>query len=150
MLNLLLVLSILLPIALACVWRGMKLEGKTLRIAMLCTVAGSAVLAAVNAVIPNAGEIALGWTDMLALSLRVDGLSRVASHQLVRHRVASFSQQSQRYVKMDGTETAVMPPTVASLPEAAALFQDQVQSAHEAYKKLITLGVPAEDARFIL
>ena len=77
MLNVLLVLPILLPIALGCLWRGLRLKGKTLRIAMLCTVAGCAALAAVNAVIPQAGEVALGWTDMLTLSLRVDGLSRV-------------------------------------------------------------------------
>ena len=75
--NLLLVLPILLPLTLGCLWRGLKLRGRTLNLAMLCTVAASALLAAVNALLPQAGEIALGWTDMLTLSLRVDGLSRV-------------------------------------------------------------------------
>ena len=79
----------------------------------------------------------------------VDGLSRVASHQLVRHRVASFSQQSQRYVKMDRPEV-VVPPSVASNPRAKELFESQVKAAFEAYKTLLASGIPAEDARFIL
>ena len=79
----------------------------------------------------------------------VDGLSRVASHQLVRHRIASFSQQSQRYVRMDAADV-VVPPVVAAYPEAARLFVQQAQAAHETYKKLLSLGIPAEDARFVL
>ena len=79
----------------------------------------------------------------------VDGLSRVASHQLVRHRIASFSQQSQRYVRMDAADV-VVPPAVAAHPEAARLFAQQAQAAHETYKKLLSLGIPAEDARFVL
>ncbi|MDR3265641.1 MAG: FAD-dependent thymidylate synthase [Synergistaceae bacterium] len=79
----------------------------------------------------------------------VDGLSRVASHQLVRHRVASYSQQSQRYVKMDG-EGVVLPPTIANDPEARTLFERQAESARETYRALVERGVPAEDARFIL
>ena len=83
----------------------------------------------------------------------VDGLSRVASHQLVRHRIASFSQQSQRYVKIGddkGSEGMVMPPSVAEKPEAAELFMRQAEDACNVYKKLVSMGVPAEDARFIL
>lgn len=79
----------------------------------------------------------------------VDGLSRVASHQLVRHRLASFSQQSQRYVKMDSMG-AVTPPSISADPEASALFGQQVRSALETYKALVTMGIPQEDARFIL
>ena len=62
----------------------------------------------------------------------VDGLSRVASHQLVRHRMASFSQQSQRYVRMAAPDV-VTPPSVAAHPEAAAIFDRQARAAHEAY-----------------
>ena len=79
----------------------------------------------------------------------VDGLSRVASHQLVRHRMASFSQQSQRYVRMAAPDV-VTPPSVAAHPEAAAIFDQQARAAHEAYGELLSLGIPAEDARFIL
>ncbi len=75
--TLLLILPILLPIALALVWRRMDLKGKRLNVATLCTILVSAVLAAVNALLPEAGEISLRWTDMLTLSLRVDGLSKI-------------------------------------------------------------------------
>ena len=83
----------------------------------------------------------------------VDGLSRVASHQLVRHRLASFSQQSQRYVKMGegaGSGGVVTPPSVTGNPEAVELFTRQAKDACAVYKKLISIGIPAEDARFIL
>ncbi|MDR1376902.1 MAG: FAD-dependent thymidylate synthase [Synergistaceae bacterium] len=79
----------------------------------------------------------------------VDGLSRVASHQLVRHRLASFSQQSQRYVKMDRTEV-VIPPSISANPKAKELFVRQAETALEAYKSLMEMGIPAEDARFVL
>ena len=75
--GLLLILPILLPIALALAGRFRRLEGKSLRAAVLATVLLSALLAAVNALWPEPGEIILRWTDMLTLSLRVDGLSRV-------------------------------------------------------------------------
>jgi len=91
--------------------------------------------------------------EHVSFTFGVDGLSRVASHQLVRHRVASFSQQSQRYVKMgenDSSVGMVTPPSVAGNPKALELFTQQVESACEAYKKLISMGIPAEDARFIL
>ena len=84
-----------------------------------------------------------------SFTFAADGLSRVASHQLVRHRLASFSQQSQRYVRM-GRPAVVLPPSVAAIPEAANIFEGQAKAAHLAYETLIAMGVPAEDARFIL
>lgn len=84
-----------------------------------------------------------------SFSYAVDGLSRVASHQLVRHRIASFSQQSQRYVVM-GSPQCVVPPGVSENMEAETLYREQVRSAHDAYEKLVAMGVPKEDARFIL
>ena len=74
---LLLVLTVLLPIVLALVWRFRRLEGKSLNRATLCTVCAGACLAALSALLPLEGEISLRWTDMLTLSLRVDGVSRV-------------------------------------------------------------------------
>ena len=75
--TILLLLPVLLPILLGCLWRIIRLKGKAMNIAMLATVTGSALLAAVNALLPEAGEISLRWTDMLTLSLRPDGVSRV-------------------------------------------------------------------------
>lgn len=82
-------------------------------------------------------------------SFAVDGISRVCSHQLVRHRLASYSQQSQRYVLM-GEPRTVLPPSVADLEEARSLFEEMVRRSHEAYEALIALGVPREDARYLL
>ncbi|MCR4817420.1 MAG: FAD-dependent thymidylate synthase [Fretibacterium sp.] len=92
----------------------------------------------------------LSTFEHASFTFAVDGLSRVASHQLVRHRVASFSQQSQRYVKMGGNDAAVVPPSIEAIPEAAEIFRKQAQSACAAYQKLTEMGIPAEDARFIL
>ena len=84
-----------------------------------------------------------------SFTFALDGLSRVASHQLVRHRIASYSQQSQRYVSMDAPD-AVMPPSIAERPELAARFTQMVRQAHGLYRELTEAGIPREDARFIL
>ena len=88
----------------------------------------------------------------------VYGLSRVASHQLVSHRMASYSQQRQRYVKMGkpsadspaGASGAVLPPSIAANAPARELFERQAEAAGAVYQRLLDMGVPAEDARFIL
>lgn len=80
----------------------------------------------------------------------VDGVSRALTHQLVRHRLASFNQQSQRYVKFtDGLET-IKPSTVAGNPQADEVFNAAIEAAKEAYARLVELGIPAEDARYLL
>lgn len=84
-----------------------------------------------------------------SFTFAIDGLSRVASHQLVRHRLASFSQQSQRYVTM-GEPRVVVPDAVARDERARRLFEDAARSAHSTYSELISLGVPKEDARAVL
>ena len=80
----------------------------------------------------------------------IDGVSRALTHQLVRHRLASFNQQSQRYVKYKDGLDVVTPETIAANEEASALFDDVVARTVETYQKLLELGVPAEDARYIL
>ncbi len=80
----------------------------------------------------------------------VDGVSRALTHQLVRHRIASFNQQSQRYVKYtEGLET-IKPESVSESPEANETFDAAINTAIESYKKLLELGIPAEDARYLL
>ena len=79
--------------------------------------------------------------EHVSFTFGIDGLSRVASHQLVRHRLASFSQQSQRYVKMNyDPEAVIIPPSVESNPEALRVFQESARASQEAYVKLIELG----------
>ena len=79
----------------------------------------------------------------------VEGVSRALTHQLVRHRVASFSQQSQRYVSMDKA-TYVTPHTVEDNKEALERFDSVMKTIWDAYKDLEALGIPAEDARYLL
>lgn len=79
----------------------------------------------------------------------VEGVSRVATHQLVRHRIASYSQRSQRYVSADGSG-CVFPPEVGNVAEARVIFEECVNNARDAYERMTALGVSREDARFIL
>jgi thymidylate synthase (FAD) len=75
--------------------------------------------------------------------------SRAALNQLVRHRIASYSQQSQRYVRVDAFD-CVQPPSISATPEARDLLRDATEHARTAYAKLLALGVPKEDARYVL
>ena len=80
----------------------------------------------------------------------IDAVSRVLTHQLVRHRLASFNQQSQRYVKFKDGFPFVTPPTIAENAEAGAAFRALMDAAADAYQQLLDAGIPAEDARFVL
>jgi thymidylate synthase (FAD) len=97
--------------------------------------------------------MSLGHQSVLehaSFTFGIEGISRVTSHQLVRHRVASYSQQSQRYVSHKEQFAVVTPPSIADNPEFAARFQAQVAALHAAYAELVNAGVPAEDARYLL
>ena len=80
----------------------------------------------------------------------VEGVSRALTHQLVRHRLASYNQQSQRYVKFKEEPPIVRPASVDTNPEAAQAFDEAIEACWQAYDKLVQAGVPAEDARYIL
>lgn len=80
----------------------------------------------------------------------IDGVSRALTHQLVRHRIASFNQQSQRYVKFTDGVAVVKPESVAASPEKEAVFDEAIEACVSAYRKLLDAGVPAEDARYLL
>lgn len=80
-----------------------------------------------------------------------EGISRACTHQLVRHRLGSFSQESQRYVDLSkGGWTPIVPPPFAAQPEARAVLDDFWAMAEENYERLRELGVRKEDARFLL
>lgn len=80
----------------------------------------------------------------------IDGVSRALTHQLVRHRLASFNQQSQRYVKFTNGLETIKPDTIAENEACNRLFDEMVEKTVEAYKAFVDAGVPAEDARYIL
>ncbi len=85
-----------------------------------------------------------------SFSFGIEGISRACSHQLVRHRIASFSQQSQRYVAQDQPLAAVVPGSIGTHPELLEHFEKHMQASHDLYRELMAAGVPAEDARFVL
>lgn len=82
-------------------------------------------------------------------TFRVSGISRAATHQLVRHRLCSFSQKSQRYVR-EREAAFVVPPSVRESREAMPVFDRFISVSRDAYNRLIDLGIPKEDARFVL
>lgn len=96
--------------------------------------------------------------EHMSFSFAIEGVSRVLTHQLVRHRMASYSQQSQRYVKLEQFEY-VIPPAIASIPEAKALFEKAMAEDQRqydelvevlrkgAFNKLIDSGVPEQKAK---
>lgn len=75
--------------------------------------------------------------------------SRAFSHQLVRHRIASYSQQSQRYVKENNFKW-VLPPTIQSNQAAYDKFVSAMHDTRIAYEQLVADGIPKEDARYVL
>ena len=86
------------------------------------------------------------------LTFGLEGMSRACSHQLVRHRIASYSQQSQRYVKLNKGNTIdyVLPESIDKDSLIAEDFHACMTQATDFYKFLIEQGIPSEDARFVL
>jgi thymidylate synthase (FAD) len=85
----------------------------------------------------------------LSFTFAIEGISRACSHQLVRHRVASFSQQSQRYIQVRRLKAHVItPPSVAM--KSPEIFDSLIGQASNAYQALVDAGIPGEDARFVL
>ena len=79
----------------------------------------------------------------------IEGISRACSHQLVRHRMASYSQQSQRYVQVQDRDGYVIPDSVDEwnfLNDYCYIMSEIM----DIYERLIKGGVPEEDARYIL
>ncbi len=87
------------------------------------------------------------------LTFAIEGCSRVCSHQLVRHRLASYTQQSMRYIKInpqDVEETFVIPESVKEKPELYEKWKKLMREAIELYEESYSAGIHQEDARFIL
>ena len=82
-------------------------------------------------------------------SFRILGASRTFTHQIVRHRIASFSQQSQRYVD-EAEFNYIVPPEINANSEALTLYREFIEHSRESYNKLRELGIKKENARFIL
>lgn len=84
-----------------------------------------------------------------SFTFRIEGVSRAMLAQITRHRIASFSVESQRYVQMEHMPY-VTPPTIAENDGAKAAYDRLMGKIGEMYHLLIEHGIPAEDARFVL
>lgn len=84
-------------------------------------------------------------------TFELNGISRVTQQQLTRHRMASFSIESQRSVRVgdDPDEVYVAPDTV-SKHEMGLVWNNAIAAVTDAYRTMIKNGVPMEDARYIL
>lgn len=85
-----------------------------------------------------------------SFTFEIADVSRALLAQITRHRIASFSVQSQRYVKQDGFDY-VVPPSIQALgAEQAERFRAQMAQIDQRYRELLAMGIPKEDARFVL
>src|SRR5437667_8387545 len=87
--------------------------------------------------------------DHVVYMFEIEDCSRVTTHQLVRHRVASYDQESQRFSSAS-REGFVTPPSVQSNESAMKVYDQALKAAYQAFENMIALGVPKEDARYDL
>jgi len=94
----------------------------------------------------------LGHTSVVEhanFTFAISDVSRSLTHQLVRHRIASFSQQSQRYVNLN-EPNYVTPPRISKDKKMKKEYMQTMDNIWQEYNKLLEIGIPAEDARYIL
>jgi thymidylate synthase (FAD) len=91
----------------------------------------------------------LSVLEHVSFTFSIEGVSRTCTHQLVRHRMASYSQQSQRYVKTCGFVEMVIPDSVKGVD---AQLDDMMRMwkgiTDELLKKMDSKGIPQEDVRY--
>jgi len=131
----------------------------SMKVSLLSTNAGTALCAAAAALCTGSNNplrsldraIQSGHESVLehaTFTFKIEGISRVTLAQLTRHRLASYTVESQRYINQSEA-VYVVPPTI----EDAGLrkvFTDAVDAVKAEYDELIRLGIPKEDARYIL
>lgn len=88
----------------------------------------------------------------------VEGVSRALSHQLVRHRIASYAQRSQRHVFETNTDSEaggfyfnyVIPASISNNSVALKAYKKLMKDIAAVYAFMTEDGIPAEDARYVL
>ena len=88
-------------------------------------------------------------TEFCDFTFHIEGVSRALSHQLVRHRMASYAQRSQRYCSENGFDY-VTPFNVKQDLEKTQAYNQAMLYAEKAYRELQELGISKEDARMVL
>jgi thymidylate synthase (FAD) len=94
----------------------------------------------------------LGHTSVIehtCFSFAISDVSRSLTHQLVRHRIASYAQQSQRYVNLK-EPNYVTPPKIANDKEMKKAYDKTMTNIWQEYNKLLEMEIPAEDSRYVL
>lgn len=87
--------------------------------------------------------------EHVSFTFAITDISRACSHQLVRHRHATFSQKSQRYVQYHTPFEYVMPDTIAANEETKNRFMFLMNGLQTHYEAMLDKGIPAEDARYV-
>ena len=87
--------------------------------------------------------------DHVVYMFEIEDCSRVTTHQLVRHRAVSYHQESQRFSAAT-REGVVTPPSIQSNEAAFKAYDEALKTVYSAYERMVTAGVPKEDARYIL
>jgi thymidylate synthase (FAD) len=87
--------------------------------------------------------------EHVSFTFLIEHVSRALLAQITRHRLASFSVQSQRYVKNDKLDY-IVPHTISKNKDALQKYKKFMQQSHELYKEFLDLGFASEDARFVL
>lgn len=89
--------------------------------------------------------------EHVSVTWRIEGISRACSHQLVRHRLASYCQLSQRYVKVDtDADWYVIPPSIRDDDRMLEEYASEMWRCAEHYRSLLDDGMKPEDARYVL
>ena len=91
----------------------------------------------------------LSVIEHASATFEIDAVSRSCTHQLVRHRLASYSQESMRYVDMSD-QTFKAPPSIIENDKALKSWLKAMDKARETYQELRELGIPRQDSRFVL
>jgi thymidylate synthase (FAD) len=94
----------------------------------------------------------LGHTSVIehtSFTFAISDVSRSLTHQLVRHRIASYSQQSQRYVNLN-EPNYVIPPSIEKNKRTKKAYEETMETIWAHYNKLLDLKIPSEDARYVL
>ena len=82
-------------------------------------------------------------------TFRIKGVSRALTHQLIRHRLCSFTQKSQRWVS-ESAFNYITPDSIKTNERAKEVYDFFMSLAKDTYNALIEIGIPKEDARFVL
>ena len=85
--------------------------------------------------------------EHIVFTFLIEGISRVTSHQLVRHRIASYTQESQRYSVV--SKEYIVPKSVR-LKGYENKFHSLIEESFKLYTEMVESGIPPEDARYIL